>query len=91
MTLKASEISETITKEAAHKYGTKNLIEEIQSYRPEVYNGIVEYFKAQNEPHPHLEAYEIYLLVEENLNSDNPSNDEILKAIESLLNFGAPE
>jgi hypothetical protein len=80
------EIAQTVEKEAKDKYNSKNLLENLQSYTPQVFMEIVEYFKQQNELHPHLEAYEIYLVIEENLPSKNPSKEDIQKAIDGLLN-----
>jgi hypothetical protein len=85
MTPNLSEIAGTIQKEAQEKYASQNLIEDLEGYNPEVFSEIVEFFKAQNETRPHLEAFEIYLMIEENLPSDNPSTKEIRKTIDSLL------
>jgi hypothetical protein len=90
MTANLSDIAGTIQKEAQEKYSSKNLMEDLGSYNTEVFNEIVEFFKAQNEERPHLEAFEIYLMIEENLPSDNPSIDEIRKTIDSLLGIDMP-
>jgi hypothetical protein len=85
MTANLSDIADTIQKEAQEKYASQNLMGNLEGYNPEVFTELVEFFKAQNEEHPHLEAFEIYLMIEENLPSDNPSTQEIRKTIDNLL------
>jgi hypothetical protein len=85
MTENLSEIAGTIQNEAKAKYDPKKLVEQVEGLNPEVFLELVEFFKAQNESHPHLEAFEIYLMVEENLPSKNPSKAEIRQVISDLL------
>ena len=78
-------IAESIHQEAQEKYKSENLLKDLEGYNPEIFLEIVEFFKAQNEAHPYLEAFEIYLVIEEALPSENPSKKAIQKAIGELL------
>lgn len=88
MTSKFSDIAETIRKEAVGKYSGKNLMTSLEGFNPEVFKEIVSFFKEQSELHPHLEAYEIYPLVEETLSSKKPTKEEIRQALDGLLQGG---
>jgi|GEM_PF-5255807 len=85
MSEELKEIAGSIHKEAKEKYKSENLLEDLEGYNPAVFNEIVEFFTAQEEAHPYLEAFEIYLVIEEALPSKNPSKAEIQKAISKLL------
>lgn len=85
-----ADIAKTIENEARNKYNNENLLADLQSHNTDVFLEVVEFFKAQDEEHPHLEAYEVYGLVEESL-SENPGKDEIQKVIDGLLNLEMPE
>ncbi len=80
-------IAESIHREAQEKYKSENLLNDLEGYSPEVFGEIVEFFKVQNEAHPYLEAFEIYLVIEEALPSKNPSKKDIQKVIGELLNI----
>jgi hypothetical protein len=90
MTASLDEIAETIQKEAKDKYNSKNMMEYLKAYNPDVFKEIVDYFKEQEEQHPNLEAYEIYPMIEENLSTANPDKKEIRGTIDNLLNMDNP-
>jgi hypothetical protein len=82
MSTELTEIAGKIEGEAKEKYSGAKLAGEIQDYNPLIYSVIVDYFKGLKEEYPHLEAFEIYEPVAAALQSNNPSKDQIIKAIE---------
>jgi len=89
MKAKASEFAEAIEREAKEKYSAATLLEELKDYNPGLYMEIVEFFKDQGERHPYLEAFEVYPLVVESVNGENPSREEIRGAMDRLLDMEA--
>ncbi len=81
------EIADTIEKEAQKKYEQRSLALDIDKYVPSIYLEIVEFFKEQQEPFPHLEAYEVYQLVEGNLSTDKPNRTEVRGVLNQLLDM----
>ncbi len=85
-----ADIAKTIEKEAQDKYNGETLLADLQSHNTDIFLEVVEFFRAQEVEHPHLEAYEVYGLVEESL-PENPGKEEIRKVIDGLLNLDVPE